>query len=52
MVNRATGAVVCPKCGASVAGAPQKRSVKGKLAFGLMAPKRVKCLGCGALLKA
>jgi hypothetical protein len=43
------GTVRCPKCGASAFA--QKRSVKGKIALGLLAPKRTKCLGCGSMLK-
>ena len=50
-VDRETGQVSCPKCGA-VGQFTQKRSVKGKVALGLLAPKRLSCMGCGALLKA
>jgi ribosomal protein S27E len=48
-VNTQTGAVTCPKCGSSQF--TEKRSAKGKLAGGLMAPKRLKCQGCGEMLK-
>ena len=44
------GVVRCPKCGAS--SFRPKRSVKGKVALGLLSPKRLKCNGCGALVKA
>lgn len=43
------GEVRCPKCGAK--SFAQKRTVKGKLMAGPMAPKRIKCLGCGTMLK-
>jgi hypothetical protein len=45
-----SGNVRCPKCGAN--SFSQKRSVKGKVMGGLLAPKRLKCQGCGAMLKA
>lgn len=46
------GSVRCPKCGASVLGAASKRSVKGKVLGGaVLAPKRIKCSGCGEMLK-
>lgn len=45
------GKVTCPKCGAQGA-FTAKRSVKGKVALGLIAPKRLKCSGCGTMLKA
>jgi ribosomal protein S27E len=44
------GTVRCPKCGAT--SFVNKRSIKGKLAGGLLAPKRLKCNGCGTMLKA
>lgn len=44
-----TGEVLCPKCGAK--SFSQKRSVKGKVMAGFMAPKRLKCNGCGEMLK-
>lgn len=44
------GDVVCPKCGAK--SFTQKRSAKGKIMGGvLLAPKRLKCNGCGTMLK-
>jgi len=43
------GTVRCPKCGAT--SFSEKRSVKGKAMAGLMAPKRLKCNGCGRMLK-
>lgn len=44
------GDVVCPKCGAK--SFRQKRSVKGKIMGGVvLAPKRLKCDGCGTMLK-
>lgn len=40
----------CPKCGSQAFKA--KRSVKGKLAGGVLAPKtQVKCVGCGKMYK-
>lgn len=48
-VDPATGAVRCPKCGAM--SFQQKRSAKGKAMGGLLAPKRLKCDGCGTMLK-
>lgn len=48
-VDAETGDVRCPKCGAR--SFSQKRSVKGKMMGGLMAPKRLKCQGCGTMLK-
>lgn len=47
-VNEA-GDVVCPKCSAK--SFSQKRSAKGKMTMGFMAPKRLKCNGCGQMLK-
>jgi hypothetical protein len=44
------GNVRCPKCGAT-GGFVQKRTIKGKIGFGILAPKRLKCLGCGAMMK-
>lgn len=44
------GDVRCPKCNAK--SFSMKRSVKGKMMGGLLAPKRLKCQGCGAILKA
>ena len=44
------GDVRCPKCGAR--SFSQKRSVKGKMMGGVLAPKRLKCQGCGKMLKA
>lgn len=44
------GTMRCRNCGAT--GFVQKRSLKGKVALGLLAPKRMKCLGCGTLAKA
>jgi uncharacterized Zn finger protein len=46
----AEGTVRCPKCGAT--SFVNKRSIKGKVMGGLMAPKRLKCNGCGTMLKA
>jgi len=43
------GRVRCPKCGAS--DFSDKRTVKGKLVGGVLAPKRLVCRGCGAALK-
>ena len=48
-VDKETGDVKCPKCGAR--SFTQKRSAKGKMMGGLMAPKRLKCDGCGTMLK-
>lgn len=45
------GVVTCPKCGAQ-GSFTAKRSIKGKMALGIAAPKRLKCNGCGAYLKA
>lgn len=45
----AEGVVRCPKCSAT--SFAQKRSGKGKLMGGLAAPKRLKCNGCGQMLK-
>lgn len=44
------GDVRCPKCGAKNS-FMTKRTGKGKLTAGLLAPKRLKCNGCGANLK-
>lgn len=44
-----SGDVRCPKCGAK--SFTSKRSVKGKMSAGLLAPKRLKCQGCGTMLK-
>ena len=44
------GNVVCPVCGAKNQ-FTSKRSGKGKLAAGVLAPKRLKCNGCGTNLK-
>jgi len=46
----AQGTVRCPKCHAT--SFVSKRSVKGKLALGILAPKHLKCAGCGRMLKA
>ena len=48
-VDPETGDVRCPKCSAK--SFTQKRSAKGKVMGGLMAPKRLKCDGCGTMLK-
>jgi hypothetical protein len=48
-VDPETGQVRCPKCGA--ASFTQKRSAKGKMMAGFAAPKRLKCDGCGTMLK-
>lgn len=45
------GTVRCPKCGAT-GSFVMKRTGKGKLVGGLLAPKRLRCNGCGAYLKA
>lgn len=45
----ASGSVRCPKCGAN--SFTQKRTVKGKMMGGVIAPKRLKCNGCGTPLK-
>lgn len=45
-----SGDVRCPKCGAK--SFSEKRTVKGKLMGGFLAPKRLKCQGCGTMLKA
>lgn len=50
VVDKETGAVKCPKCGAAGAFVA-KRTLKGKMMGGLLAPKRLKCAGCGAMLK-
>lgn len=39
------GEVRCPYCGAKAF--ERKRTTKGKLSAGLLAPKRPKCLACG-----
>lgn len=44
------GDVRCPKCGAK--SFTSKRSGKGKMMGGLIAPKRLMCNGCGRYLKA
>lgn len=44
-----SGDVRCPKCSAKSFSA--KRSVKGKMMGGVLAPKRLKCQGCGTMLK-
>jgi len=44
------GTIRCPKCGSTAF--RSKRSLKGKLAAGLLAPKtRVKCEVCGKQFK-
>lgn len=43
------GQVHCPKCGAT--DFTDKRTVKGKVLGGLLAPKRLVCRGCGTALK-
>jgi hypothetical protein len=43
------GTVRCPVCGAT--SFTSKRTIKGKLAAGVLAPKRLKCDGCGTDLK-
>lgn len=45
----AHGTVRCPKCGAT--SFSQKRSAKGKVMLAFLAPKRLKCNGCGEMLK-
>jgi uncharacterized protein (DUF983 family) len=48
--NTEGGALACPKCGGTSFKA--KRSAKGKLAGGFLAPKtRVKCETCGEQYK-
>ena len=44
-----TGQPACPKCkgGQFV----MKRTAKGKMMLGLLAPKRLKCMLCGTPLK-
>lgn len=50
VADRSTGALACPKCGGT--SFKSKRSVKGKLAGGVFAPKsRVKCETCGEVYK-
>lgn len=49
VVDETSGDVRCPKCGAK--SFTSKRSAKGKMSMGLMAPKRLKCNGCGTMLK-
>ena len=44
------GDVRCPKCGAKNS-FTSKRTLKGKMAGSLLAPKRLKCNGCGTNLK-
>jgi hypothetical protein len=46
----ADGRVVCPVCGAKDQFV-DRRSGKGKVAFGVLAPKRLRCSGCGTSLK-
>jgi DNA-directed RNA polymerase subunit RPC12/RpoP len=55
-VDKETGDVRCPKCGAN--SFITKRTVKGKLMGATMGgvgialmPKRLKCMGCGKNLK-
>ncbi|MHB9054252.1 MAG: hypothetical protein ACYC5F_09770 [Thermoleophilia bacterium] len=44
------GTLRCPKCGGTNFTA--KRSIKGKMAAGLLAPKsHVKCVTCGKMFK-
>ena len=44
------GNVTCPKC--SQRGSfTSKRTLKGKLGLAFLAPKRLKCNGCGTYLK-
>jgi hypothetical protein len=44
------GGLACPRCGGTQFKA--KRSVKGKVAAGLLAPKsQVRCVTCGAVFK-
>lgn len=44
------GVLTCPKCGSTAF--KSKRSLKGKVAMGLMAPKsRVRCEACGETFK-
>jgi hypothetical protein len=44
------GDVVCPVCGARN-NFTDRRSGKGKIAGGVLAPKRLRCNGCGTSLK-
>lgn len=48
-VDPDSGDVRCPKCRAK--SFTSKRSVKGKMMGAFLAPKRLKCLGCGTMLK-
>ena len=43
------GMVRCPKCGAM--SFTSQRTIKGKIASGLLAPRRLKRNGCGTALK-
>jgi hypothetical protein len=43
------GTVCCPNCGAT--SFTSQRTIKGKIASGFLAPKRLKCNGCGTALK-
>lgn len=44
--DRSSGVLACPKCGGT--GFKAKRSLMGKVALGVLAPKtRVKCTTCG-----
>ena len=44
------GSVTCPKCGQR-GSFTSKRTLKGKVGMGLLAPKRLMCNGCGVHLK-
>ncbi len=50
-LSKASGGTgACPRCGSTALKA--KRSVKGKVAVGVLAPKtQVKCVGCGHMFK-
>lgn len=48
--DRTAGVLACPRCGGTSFKA--KRSAKGKLGMGILAPKtRVKCVTCGEVFK-
>lgn len=50
-VEKQAGGMSCPKCGSTQF--VGKKTVKGRVAGGfIFAPQRLKCVACGATLKA
>lgn len=43
------GAIRCPRCGGT--SFTRQRTLKGKVGFGLLAPKHTRCVACGTYMR-